>query len=243
MPARSRAASRRCTCPTVPTPIVSPSESWSQPRSIRRAADVDDLAHGHWALPRVTEAHRDVGPHPQPLSRERSTTGRNMAIDSATVRLRFRRAKVSVALPNTATAPTPAARARSRPRSLGTSTGRAARALRHRGARAAPRRRRAGAPSAGRRTRRLHGAQPSSGRAADELGLDRGRHDGRLVLQPVAGPHLVHGHRPGKRRVRLDLWQRKSHDPILTRLRASAPVRRRMPVHDHASRARACRRR
>ena len=66
-------------------------------------------------------------------------------------------------------------------------------------------------------------AQPRRGQPPDELGLDRGRHDGRLVLQAVARPHLVDGDRARQGRVRLDLRQWKSHAPILTRLDSLVP--------------------
>ena len=104
--------------------MVSPIESWSQPRSISRRQTSTTWATGtgpsHGSPKHIDTYARTHSPS----ARDRSTTGRNISTDSATVRLRFLRAKVSVALPNTATAPTPAARARSRPRSLGTSTGR-----------------------------------------------------------------------------------------------------------------------
>ncbi len=87
-------------------------------------ADVDDLVDRDVTLPRVAEAHRDVGAHVHPgRTRARDTTGANISIEAATDRFRLRWAKDSVALPKIAMSVTPRARARSRPRSLGTSTG------------------------------------------------------------------------------------------------------------------------
>ncbi len=66
IPLSCNASSNACTCPAVPTPIVSPRLSWSAPSCHQAVGHVDDLGDRDVALPRVAEAHRDVGPHPQP---------------------------------------------------------------------------------------------------------------------------------------------------------------------------------
>ena len=75
---------------------------------------------------------------------------------------------------------------------------------------------------------RLDGAEPRGLEPADELGLRRGRHDGLLVLQPVARTDLVDRHLRGQPRRRLHLWG--SHAPILSPARDLAPRE-----HPHAT--------
>ena len=129
-----------------------------------------------------------------PSASARATVGSNIANCSSSERLRLRRAKVSVALPKIAMCRTPLASARSRPRSLGTSTGIGVGRCGRPG-RAAPRRRRAGAPTWGGRSwspprpaaRRRRSRSTSS--TLTSSGDDR-----LLVLQPVAGADLVDRH-------------------------------------------------
>ena len=189
-------------------------ESWSAPRSISRSATSTTCSTGTGALPRVAEAHRDVGADPQPcVARARATTGANISIDSATVRLRFLRAKVSVALPKMAMCADPGSSARSRPRSLGTRTGR--RGPRPTSPRSASTSRGVGElrhPGRRDERRRLDRLEPGGGQSADELRLHGGRDDGLLVLQTVARAHLVDGDparaAPG--------WVRAAGSPMVT---------------------------
>jgi hypothetical protein len=115
---------------------------------------------------------------------------------SAIDALMFFRLKVSEAAVNTAISSTPASMARSSPLQV---------RHQHRG------RRRRGAPGRGDlgRVRELRdparadeaggldGRQPRGGEALDELDLDRRRHHGRFVLQPVARPDLDDPHAGG----------------------------------------------
>ena len=104
---RRRLEERRRRGPGVPTPMVSPRLSWPAAQGHDPLDDVDHLWDRDVALPRVAEAHRQVGPHPQPAFRARATTGSNIANCSSRLRLRLRWANVSVAQPNTAMSGTP----------------------------------------------------------------------------------------------------------------------------------------
>lgn len=118
------AVSSALTWPGVATPIVSPSDSSSQPMSIRALATFTTCATGT-APSHGSPKHIERYPRTWAFSAfARATTGSNMASDSATVRFRLRAANVSVAEPNTAIDRAPSASARSSPRSFGTRTGR-----------------------------------------------------------------------------------------------------------------------
>src|SRR5262245_33770366 len=122
-PTEPKASISAPTWPAVPTPIVSPRESWVAPRSSSRCPAPTTCSTGttpsHGSPKHIDKYARTS----RPSARARMTTGSNMAYCSSRPRLRLRRANDSVALPKIAMCVTPAATARSRPRSFGTSTG------------------------------------------------------------------------------------------------------------------------
>ena len=199
MPASANAATSAVTWPAVPTPMVSPRLSWLAPRSSSRRADGDDLLDRDGALPRVAEAHRDVGPHVETgLAGPRRTVGSNIANCSSRVRLRFLlREGLGRAAEDR---DVPAGRAR------GPGRGRArwARAPGGRGPRrrarsSAPRRRRAAAPSAGARSwspRRSAG--PAASRRRMNSALTSVGTSACSFCRPSRGTDLVDRHALGQ---------------------------------------------
>ena len=188
-------------------------------------AHVDGLLHRHRALPGVPEAHRHVGPHPQPLGPRPLDDGAehlDRLGDGAVEVLageglgraaedrhrtdpgRERAVEAALVGHQHRTLPPKPLLAEQAEQLLGVGE--------------------LGDPARVDERRGLEDARPGSGKPTDELGLDRGGHDGRLVLQAVARPDLVEvTDREG--RIGLDLRQRESHPPILTRLPAGDAAR------------------
>ncbi len=188
------ASSSAPTWAAVPTPIVSPSESCEAPRSNSRLPTSTTCATRHLALPRVAEAHRDVGTHVEP-----GVTGpahgrlehRELLVEAAVeVALRERLGGAA----EDRDVPQPLLQRSVETALVGHQHRHLARHLAQLGHEQVDEVGGVGQlrhPLRVHEARRLDDGQAGSHQATYELGLGRGRHERRLVLQSVARADLV----------------------------------------------------